>query len=89
MTGLLVEGPNRDFVKSATDVGARQLCPRADLVTRELADQAHRSDLHVVTWTVNDVAKMNSVMAAGVDGIMTDVPDRLRATIEDKKITAS
>ena len=89
MTGLLVEGPHRDFVKSATEVGARQLCPKAELVTRELMDQAHRSDLHVVTWTVNDVAKMTSVMAAGVDGIMTDVPDRLRATIEDKKITAS
>ena len=27
-------------------------------------------------------------VAAGVDGIMTDVPDRLRATIEDGKITA-
>jgi glycerophosphoryl diester phosphodiesterase len=53
-----------------------------------LVEQAHRSDLHVVTWTVNDVVKMNSVMAAGVDGIMTDLPDRLRATIEDKKIVA-
>lgn len=88
MTGLLVEGSSRDFVKSATEVGARQLCPKADLVTPELVEQAHRSSLHVVTWTVNDVAKMNSVMGAGVDGIMTDVPDRLRATIEDGKITA-
>jgi glycerophosphoryl diester phosphodiesterase len=85
MMGLLVEGENRDFVKSALDVGARQLCPRMDLVTRELVDQAHRSDLHVVTWTVNDAAKMNSVFHAGVDGIMTDLPDRLRATLEDKQ----
>jgi glycerophosphoryl diester phosphodiesterase len=85
MMGLLVEGENRDFVKSALDVGARQLCPRLDLVTRELVDQAHRSDLHVVTWTVNEAAKMNSVSHAGVDGIMTDLPDRLRVTIEDKQ----
>jgi glycerophosphoryl diester phosphodiesterase len=85
MLGLLVEGEHGDFVKSALDVGARQLCPRADLVTRELVDQAHRSDLHVVTWTVNDVSKMNSAIQAGVDGIMTDLPDRLRATIEDKQ----
>jgi glycerophosphoryl diester phosphodiesterase len=27
---------------------------------------------------------MNSVFHAGVDGIMTDLPDRLRAAIEDK-----
>jgi glycerophosphoryl diester phosphodiesterase len=85
MTGLLVEGENRDFVKAALDVGARQLCPRADLITRELVDQAHRSDLHVVTWTVNEAVKMGSVIHAGVDGIMTDLPDRLRATIEDKQ----
>ncbi len=85
MMGLLVEGEHRDFVKSALDVGARQLCPRMDLVTRELVDQAHRSDLHVVTWTVNEAAKMNSVTHAGVDGIMTDLPDRLRATNEDKQ----
>ncbi len=84
MMGLLVEGGHGDLVKSAMDVGARQLCPRADLVTRELVDQAHRSDLHVVTWTVNEVPKMNSVMRAGVDGIMTDLPDRLRTVIEDK-----
>jgi glycerophosphoryl diester phosphodiesterase len=85
MLGLLVEGENRDFVKSALDVGARQLCPRADLVTKELVDRAHRSDLHVVTWTVNEAAKMNSMINAGVDGIMTNLPDRLRATMEDKE----
>lgn len=83
MMGLLVESPNRDSVKEALDVGARQLCPQSDLLTRELVDQAHRSDLHVVTWTVNDQAKMRSAIEAGVDGIMTDLPDRLRATIED------
>jgi glycerophosphoryl diester phosphodiesterase len=88
MTGLLVEGANRDFVKAAVDVGVRQLCPRADLITRELVDQAHRSDLHVVTWTVNDTAKMNSAIHSGVDGIMTDLPDRLRVALEDKKTTA-
>ena len=87
MTGLLVEGANRDYVKAALEVGARQLCPRADLITRELVDQAHRSDLHVVTWTVNDTAKMGSVVSAGVDGVMTDLPDRLRAALEDKKTT--
>jgi hypothetical protein len=28
---------------------------------------------------------MNSMINAGVDGIMTNLPDRLRATMEDKK----
>jgi glycerophosphoryl diester phosphodiesterase len=34
---------------------------------------------------VNEAAKMSSAIHAGVDGIMTDLPDRLRATIEDKQ----
>ena len=83
MMGLLVESGKGDPVKAALDVGARQLCPRWDMVTPELVKQAHRADLHVVTWTVNDAEKMRAVIAADVDGIMTDVPDRLRAVIED------
>ena len=83
MIGLLVDKPGIDMVKSAVDAGARQLCPRADLVTRELVEEAHRADLHVVTWTVNEAGHMRAMIEAGVDGIMTDLPDRLRAVLED------
>ncbi len=83
MLGLLVESDTGDSVKTAVSVGARQLCPRVDLVTRELVDRAHAADLHVVTWTVNDADKMRAAIGAGVDGIMTDLPDRLRAVVED------
>jgi glycerophosphoryl diester phosphodiesterase len=84
MMGLLVEEAKSDLVQAALDAGARQLCPRFDLVTRDLVEQAHRSDLHVVTWTVNDAEKMRAALDAGVDGIMTDLPDRLQAVIEDR-----
>jgi glycerophosphoryl diester phosphodiesterase len=84
MLGLLVEEAKPDIVRTAIDLGARQLCPRADLVTRELVEQAHRDDLQVVTWTLNDAAEMRKGIDAGVDGIMTDLPDRLRAVIEDR-----
>lgn len=84
MIGLLLEDAKGDPVKTAVEVGARQLCPRADLITPELIDRAHRADLHVVTWTINDADKMRAAMDAGVDGIMTDLPDRLRAVVEDR-----
>jgi glycerophosphoryl diester phosphodiesterase len=83
MMGLLVEGGTPDPVEAALEVGARQLCPRWDLVTPELVERAHRADLHVVTWTVNQAEKMRAAVAADVDGVMTDLPDRLRAVIED------
>jgi glycerophosphoryl diester phosphodiesterase len=83
MTGLLVEDAKPDCIQVAIDLGARQLCPKVSSVTPELVEKAHRSDLQVVTWTANTLADMRAMMAAGVDGIMTDFPDRLRALIED------
>jgi glycerophosphoryl diester phosphodiesterase len=89
MMGLLVDKARPDLVKVATELGARQLCPRANLITRELVDSAHAADLQVVTWTVNDPGQMRSLIQTGVDGIMTDRPDRLRAVIEDLSPGAS
>jgi len=83
MTGLLVEdGANTDAVKKALEVGARQLCPRYSLITNELVSDAHKADLPVATWTVDDPDEMRRVIAAGADGVMTDFPDRLMAVIE-------
>lgn len=54
-----------------------------DLRGADLAE-AHRLGLRVVVWTVNDVNQMQSLIAAGVDGIITDFPLRLRAAMEAK-----
>ena len=83
MMGLLVDRGGPDLVKTAVDAGARQLCLRWDLVNPEIVERAHRADLQVVTWTVNDAGEMRNLIEAGVDGIMTDLPDRLRAVVED------
>jgi glycerophosphoryl diester phosphodiesterase len=82
MTGLLVEAAHPDSVKLALGVGARQFCPRADLVTPELIAEAHQADLQVVTWTANKPDQMRRLVNAGVDGVMTDFPDRLQAVLE-------
>jgi len=81
MTGLLVETMDGDSVKVATDIGARQLCPRADLVTPEFVMCAHEKDLLVATWTVDHVEEMRRVIRAGVDGVMSNFPDRLREVV--------
>jgi glycerophosphoryl diester phosphodiesterase len=45
-------------------------------VTPALIDEAHRLDLAVVPWTVNETADIERLMAWGVDGVITDYPDR-------------
>ena len=46
--------------------------------------EAHRFGLRVVVWTVNEPADMASLIELGVDGIITDYPDRLRRVMKEK-----
>ncbi|HWF14383.1 MAG TPA: glycerophosphodiester phosphodiesterase family protein [Candidatus Acidoferrales bacterium] len=77
MTGLLCEIPSSDLVERTVRAGARQLILRVDLITSAVTEKAHRAGLQVVAWTINDVEQMRTTIAAGVDGIITDYPDRL------------
>ncbi|QUF01839.1 glycerophosphodiester phosphodiesterase [Actinosynnema pretiosum subsp. pretiosum] len=51
--------------------------------TGALVEDAHRNGLEVIPWTVNDPATMRKLIRDGVDGLITDYPDRLRAVLED------
>lgn len=51
-----------------------------DLRETDLAE-ARRLGLRVVVWTVNDPSDMASLIDRGVNGIITDYPDRLRAVM--------
>ncbi|RKN04600.1 glycerophosphodiester phosphodiesterase [Streptomyces radicis] len=56
-------------------------------VTEELVDEAHAAGLRVIPWTVNDVATMHKLIDDGVDGIITDYPDRLRTVMAERGFT--
>jgi len=53
-------------------------------VTPALIAEVRRKDLQVVCWTVNHPAHMRMLAAAGVDGIMSDYPDRLVAAVKKR-----
>lgn len=77
MTGLLFDGQISDPLAKAVEIGARQLAVRGSLVTPRLLKEARQRDLQVVCWTVNHPAHMRLLVEAGVDGIISDYPDRL------------
>lgn len=51
------------------------------LVTRAVVDDAHARGLLVFTWTPNTPPDIESVLAAGVDAICSDHPDRVRTAL--------
>lgn len=81
VTGYLYSERRTDGVAEAIGAGARELLPRADRITRKLVEQAHGSDLEVVAWTVNTPRRMKELLALGVDGIITNFPNRLAALL--------
>ena len=84
MTGFLCEHPSNDLVERTVRAGARQIVPRGDLVTPDLVTKAHQAGLQVVAWTINEPDQMRRLIAAGVDGIMSDYPDRLVSVLNEK-----
>lgn len=81
VTGYLCDKTTSDVVRQAIDAGARQLLPRADRITTELVERAHKGDLKVVTWTVNEPEHAKALVAAGVDGVITDYPGEMVALL--------
>ncbi|HVF43690.1 MAG TPA: glycerophosphodiester phosphodiesterase [Pyrinomonadaceae bacterium] len=47
------------------------------LLTRDFVEAAHGRNLRVHAWTINDEGDMRRLVEMGVDGVMTDYPDRL------------
>jgi glycerophosphoryl diester phosphodiesterase len=84
MTGLLCEYPSNDLVERTVRAGARQLAARGDLITPADVEKAHHAGLQVVAWTVNEPEQMKHLIATGVDGIITDYPDRLLGLLREQ-----
>lgn len=52
--------------------------PHYSLVDSLTVEQAHKSGMKVIPWTVNDTEKMQELLELGVDGIITDYPNKAR-----------
>ncbi|MCX8073177.1 MAG: glycerophosphodiester phosphodiesterase family protein [Candidatus Binatia bacterium] len=66
----------------AAKLRATHLHPLWALVTREQVSEAHARGLWVNAWTVNDIPTMVELIDMGVDGIITDYPDRLTQVLQ-------
>lgn len=79
-TSLLVYGKD-DFEAQINKLGfyPTTYSPYFSLVTPELVKTAHDKHVYVLPWTVNKEEDMKQMAAYGVDGIISDYPDKLIA----------
>ncbi len=54
------------------------------LVDERFIAAAHRHDVHVHVWTIDDAVEMHRLFDLGVDGIMTDRPTVLRDVLIER-----
>ncbi|MFI7688785.1 glycerophosphodiester phosphodiesterase family protein [Nonomuraea sp. NPDC049655] len=53
-------------------------------VTEKMVSDAHARGLKVIPWTCDDPATIEALMDMGIDGVITDYPDRVRRIMADR-----
>lgn len=74
--GLDVDDFGGSIQKAAKAAGCAVWSPYHRNVTRRAVENAHAEGLRVIVWTVNQTEDMRRLAGFGVDGIITDYPDR-------------
>ena len=80
-TALLIEASDKNsFRKQISDLGFNPsiYSPEFSLVTEELIKNCHELNMKIIPWTVNDKSKMEELKSLGVDGLISDYPDRFQ-----------
>lgn len=78
VTALLIEN-TRGVTANLEELGyiPEIYSPYYRLLTANVVDVIHEKGMKVIPWTVNDTNTMNALIQIGVDGIITDYPDRI------------
>jgi glycerophosphoryl diester phosphodiesterase len=62
--------------QSALEVGAEAVHVQKELATLPFIQRAAELGLRTLVWTVNDLREMEKFLALGVDGIISDYPEK-------------
>jgi glycerophosphoryl diester phosphodiesterase len=84
--GLDLDEFDGSAARLAAAAGCSVWSPDFRNLTGQLLAQSRSLGLRVIPWTVNQPAEMAGLIALGVDGIITDYPNRLRAVMKQRKM---
>jgi glycerophosphoryl diester phosphodiesterase len=78
-TGAILEGIPFHYAAFAEDVGATHAVLCLSTVNKEFVGDAHRRGLKVFVYTVNEPEDMKHLIDMGVDGMISNFPDRCKS----------
>jgi glycerophosphoryl diester phosphodiesterase len=68
---------NSRYRRQVDDGTATIISPRSDSLRQETVSELQRQGVLVIPWTVNDTKEIRRFIGWGVDGIISDYPDRV------------
>lgn len=81
--GVLYENPIDNIISYAKNLGAYAIHPDLRLVSEELIKEAHKNNIKVNIFTVNNPIFMRMLIENKVDGAFTDYPELLKEVLEE------
>jgi glycerophosphoryl diester phosphodiesterase len=81
LAGLDVDDYGGSVPRLVKAAGCAVWSPNARDLTAPTLAEAHKQGLKVIVWTVNEESAINALAESGVDGIISDYPDRLRRVL--------
>ena len=82
--GVIVRSPDR-YAAMLEQSGATTLVPRHDRLGESDLRRFQEQGIRVVPWTVNKPEAMRRLIEWGVDGLITDYPDRALEILEEAR----
>jgi glycerophosphoryl diester phosphodiesterase len=75
---VLTEEDPTDAVPVAKELNAAAINPYFKNLNLEVANEIRDAGFKIYTWTVNEPADIDAMKRIGVDGIITNYPERVR-----------
>ena len=75
---LFLEKGLNDIIKKGKELNAVAIHPKFSILNKKAIDRMHSSGFLVYSWTINKPKDIKRAIQLGVDGIITDFPDRIK-----------
>jgi glycerophosphoryl diester phosphodiesterase len=88
-TAAVVGWTETEALRMPLDLPVDGYNPRHTLLSDQQIQRLRKADFEVHPWTVNEEAEMRRLIRAGITGIITDFPQRLRQLLAAQESAAA